>query len=198
MMPVLVGTHYRGFLPQDEDKNDIWSEPVPTNPAWPGAIHDTAAYRNQLIAKMSALQVGVADHLKEVPTFLVGTKIGGNLIWNWGDFDGDVALTTADLDLILRDVHARDIGVRGGYNWLLDVNVDGTIDDDDADQVIEGHFQTRRGDIDYDQDVDDDDGDILANNFGTGSTWSEGDLNGDGEVDLVDFNIFLDNYPWGN
>jgi hypothetical protein len=46
--------------------------------------------------------------------------------------------------------------------------------------------------------VDDDDADILANNFGTGSTWAEGDLNGDGEVDLEDFLIFQDNYPWNN
>jgi hypothetical protein len=114
-----------------------------------------------------------------------------------GDFNGDFEVTVDDLDLILRNVYARNFGPRG-YNWRLDVTNDGVIDDDDADYVVGNYFQTRRGDIDLDFDVDDDDYDILVNNFGTGSTWAEGDLNGDGEVDLTDFVIFEDNYPWGN
>jgi hypothetical protein len=123
-------------------------------------------------------------------------SIAGSLFIYWPDLNGSFVADTNDIDIMMREVTARIEGSRGGYNWRLDINADDVIDEDDADDFVMNVVGTRYGDLNLDYRVDDDDFEIFADNFGTGSSWAEGDLNGDGQVDLYDWVIFDTNYPW--
>jgi hypothetical protein len=55
---------------------------------------------------------------------------------------------------------------RGGYNWRLDMNADGVINEVDADVFVVDVFGTRYGDLDVDYDVDFADFVIFVFNYG--------------------------------
>jgi hypothetical protein len=73
-LPVLVGTHSGSFSSKDSQGNDDWSAPVPYNAL--ATDNEIAAHKDELKTKMSQLQpeYNLTPHLKEVPTFLTGTK----------------------------------------------------------------------------------------------------------------------------
>jgi hypothetical protein len=63
------------------------------------------------------------------------------------------------------------------------------------DLELRATFTTIAGDVDYDGDVDRADAARFALNFGrtTGSIWTDGDFNGDGQVSLADWSLLQQN-----
>ena len=57
-------------------------------------------------------------------------------------------------------------------------------------------FDTKVGDTDLDGNVDLDDSTEWGSGFGPATGWSDGDLNGDGEVDAADTALGAANFPW--
>ena len=90
---------------------------------------------------------------------------------------------------------------RGGGDGLEVAVVDGF---EDATGIVSFGFELEdgifdwklidgpgTGDFNWDDKVDVNDFFVLANNFGTGTSFAQGDLNGDGKVNLVDFTQLL-------
>lgn len=77
-----------------------------------------------------------------------------------------------------------DIQFRGGWDWGTQVPAGWTIDNVSVTQV------DVLGDFDENGSVEFVDFLILADNFGTGTTYAEGDINFNGTVDLADFGEF--------
>lgn len=77
-----------------------------------------------------------------------------------------------------------EIQFRGGWDWGTQVPAGWTIDNISVTQV------DVLGDFDENGSVEFGDFLVLANNFGTGSTYAEGDINFSGSVDLGDFAEF--------
>ncbi len=76
-------------------------------------------------------------------------------------------------------------------NWLLDLNVDGIVDDADLSLLIEEVFGTLLGDANLDGVVDGQDFIVWNDHkFTTGNGWADGDFNGDSIVDGIDFTIW--------
>ena len=82
--------------------------------------------------------------------------------------------------------------------WFYDLNVDGTISEDDIDTLVMDIFRTTFGDIDLDGSVNLDDFNTLAINYNTSGGWARGDFNGDGFVDIDDFNTLAIHYGVGS
>lgn len=80
-------------------------------------------YKTEIVNTIKAAQAGVALRLREVPTFWTGVV---------GDFDGNFVVDGRDIDLIRRESYQRAQGLPRGYNWLLDLDHDGSIDGDDV------------------------------------------------------------------
>ena len=103
-----------------------------------------------------------------------------------GDFNGDVLVDAADVDLLCRQIR------RASHPPLYDLTGDARVDRADLEELIEQILQTRFGDANLDGRFDSSDlvavfqpgeyEDALANNSG----WSDGDWNGDGEFSSSD------------
>ena len=112
-----------------------------------------------------------------------------------GDFNGDGILNAPDLDIIVREARMSAL-VNRGYNWYLDRNEDGTVNDADVDHLLSNVFQTSRGDVNLDQNFDSTDWNTITNNFTSSPSnvgWAQGDFNGDGAVDATDMGYFEQN-----
>ena len=104
-----------------------------------------------------------------------------------GDFDGDGALTAADIDLLSADIRTPS------GNAMFDVNGDSAVNDADRSTWVNELKKTYIGDANLDGQFDSGDfvvvftageyEDAVAGN----STWAEGDWNGDTEFDSGDF-----------
>lgn len=105
-----------------------------------------------------------------------------------GDFNGDVQVNVADIDLLLAALHA------GSVDPIYDVSHDGEVTLADLDFLVTNLVQTSvgagtwYGDVDLDGDVDRTDAAVVSMQFGrTGTpTWASGDWDASGTTDLAD------------
>ena len=101
-----------------------------------------------------------------------------------GDFDGDGAVSSWDIDLLFAATRADDSIQTDSF----DLNEDAILDRSDADVWITEIGQTRYGDTNLDLGVDFEDFLTVSANFGrSAATWAEGDFTGDGKVGFGDF-----------
>lgn len=99
-----------------------------------------------------------------------------------GDFNTDGQVSRADVDLLYAAIAA------GEFTPALDLTGDGSVDNRDANLLIEEIMRIQAGDTDLDGDVDFADFLILSANFGKPSqNWLSGDFDGDEEVGFSDF-----------
>ena len=77
----------------------------------------------------------------------------------------------------------------------LDLNGDGTLNQQDADYLLSEAFKSRRGDADLNGQVAFKDFLALAAAYGkSNAVWEEGDFDGDGTVAFADFIMLTANY----
>jgi len=122
-------------------------------------------------------------------------RVSGNMptvaVGLLGDLQQDGVLNAADVDQLLQGLQSgsQDVG--------LDLNVDGQVNQDDADFLIENVLQTAYGDTNLDGQVNLSDYTLLASNFSPSASdhgWAQGDLDGDGDTDLLDYSRFAANF----
>lgn len=118
-----------------------------------------------------------------------------------GDFSGDGLVDTTDIDLL-----AANVGPVTAANADYDLNGDGVVDFRpsvsatgifDSDVLIEDILETAYGDFELDGDVDIIDFGHFGDNFGTMGGYADGDLTGNGVIDIIDFGILADNFGFG-
>ncbi len=103
-----------------------------------------------------------------------------------GDIDLSGQVTTVDVH-VLQQIIRNGQGV--GQSWL-DLNLDGSLNVKDTDDLVRILLRSEYGDVNYDHRVNQTDVDILALHIGaTGVGWAEGDLDGDGAVTGSDLSI---------
>ena len=126
-------------------------------------------------------------------------RVSGNMptvaVGLLGDLQQDGVLNDADVDQLLQGLQSgsQDVG--------LDLNVDGQVNQDDADFFIEDVLQTAYGDANLDGHVNLSDYILLAGNFSPGASdhgWAQGDLDGDGDTDLLDYNRFTQSFGFSS
>ena len=106
-----------------------------------------------------------------------------------GDFDGDEQLTASDIDLLFAAIRDESADQR------FDLNQDNQLDELDADYLIEGRMNTRRGDFDLSGEVGFADFLLLSANFGKqNAKWEDGDADGNNEVNFADFLLLSANF----
>lgn len=108
-----------------------------------------------------------------------------------GDFDASGIVDDADIDLLLREIHA------GGDGLLFDLTGDLSVDSLDADTLINDILGTQYGDTNLDRKVDFADFVILSNHFDSVAEnrgWSTADFTGDGMSGFDDFVILSNNF----
>ena len=116
------------------------------------------------------------------------------------DFDGNGAMTSDDIDALVRQI----IAVRQGNkpNLAFDVTQDGSVDTHDRDEWLSAAATTNGfadsyflGDANLDGNVDAQDLNALGQNWlGHPNIWSLGDFNADGTVDVSDLNKIGQNW----
>jgi hypothetical protein len=104
-----------------------------------------------------------------------------------GDFDADGSLTATDIDLL-------SAAVRDGGDLSFDVNLDGSLDQEDRRVWVEELAETFFGDAALNGDVAFDDFVSLANGFGSNGGWGQGDFDGSGLVQFPDFVLLAGNF----
>ncbi len=110
-----------------------------------------------------------------------------DLVLRRGDLNSSGATDVADIDWLQANRGATS-------DWLLDLNVDGVVNDLDLTLLIEEVFGTLAGDANLDGSVDGEDFVIWnSHKFTSGNGWADGDFNGDSIVDGVDFTIWNSN-----
>ena len=112
------------------------------------------------------------------------------------DYNYDMWIDDKDIDLLSAVV--RDGVYRARFDAARDTVMVGStfevaIDSADRDFLGREVLGTEYGDADLDGDVDNDDLNIFFANAGVGSTWAEGDFNGNGDVEMFDYYILLAN-----
>ena len=112
---------------------------------------------------------------------IVGTSDGKAAVW---DFGGDVV----DLDAVFPDVTLTE-AVAINENGLILAN-----GPDGAYVVTTTEIALVMGDADRDTDVDDDDLSLLLANWGTGTSWGQGDFKDDDTVNDDDLSLLLANW----
>jgi|GEM_PF-293305 len=107
------------------------------------------------------------------------------------DFNGDLRIDAADIDLLVAEAVAGTNAVE------FDLTLDGAVDVADLDYLIEDLLGTARGDATLDGDVDFEDFLIVSTNFGSDGGWSEGNFDLDGSIEFADFLQLTTNFPFG-
>ena len=103
-----------------------------------------------------------------------------------GDLNGDLSTNAADIDFLYSQFGSND--------WLVDLDVTGITDDDDATTLIETILGTNFGDLDLNGSVTGADLATLDANLGlSGLGWAGGDIDGSGIVDSADRALLLAN-----
>lgn len=104
----------------------------------------------------------------------------------------DFFRSTTELDTLTRALHSDNATTEVGRN--LDLNRDGTLDDDDLDFLIVDILGTLRGDTNLDGRVEFADFLVLSRNFSGTGGWGDGDFDGDGRVLFSDFLVLSRNF----
>lgn len=106
------------------------------------------------------------------------------------DFNGDLRVDAADIDLLWADVNGVSPSSKS------DLNGDGQITADDVDYLVNALLGTRLGDTDLDRDVDFEDFIRLANGILRPGGWSNGSFHGREQASFDDFVTLSTNYGW--
>jgi hypothetical protein len=121
---------------------------------------------------------------------------GANPAAGWAPIGSDGVIDLADVDYLVQNFgDFTDIEDASGQDGSLvdlsaDMNGDLVVDAADATKVIVDILETEIGDLDLDGDKDADDRAIIVANQGTGTLYSQGDVNFDGVVDAADLTAF--------
>ncbi len=105
-----------------------------------------------------------------------------------GNVDGNSVTDARDVNAVFGAI------LSGSFDWLFDFNADGSVGQSDVDLMLDGVFDTIRGDADLNGTVDLADFGILRANFGTQAGYGGGDFNGDGLVSLADFGLLRSSF----
>ena len=106
----------------------------------------------------------------------------------YGDFDGDLARTLADIDLLNTAIaEMSDLSD-------FDVNDDGTLDENDRNYWVSNLASSYFGDTNLDRKVDFEDFLSLSTGFGKPGGWADGDFDGSGDVAFTDFLLLSENF----
>jgi hypothetical protein len=117
-----------------------------------------------------------------------------------GDVNFDGVLDVADIDTMfaMKNLYNTDTTNYAGLIAIYDLDGDSALDWDDIAYIVFDVFETVFGDLDLDGDVDDDDANTLDENYlEYVNSWCLGDLNGDGFVNFSDFTTLNNNYGYG-
>jgi len=119
-----------------------------------------------------------------------------------GDLTNDAAVTATDIDAMFEGLSVLANTSNSTYvSWLnsmYDLNDDGTIDQLDADFLVENIIGTAYGDANLDGFVDAIDLNTAVLNLNTSvDSWTDGDFNGDGVVDEDDLDLIYANWGFG-
>lgn len=142
-----------------------------------GAIDDFALFDQVLtadeVASLFSLEISPADFVDSIP----------------GDFDGDGALTAADVDQL-----TQAFGEPGLPGSVFDLDGNGTVGPEDQRLWVEDIFGTFFGDADLNKSVEFADFLLLSANFSQNGGWSQGDFDGSGTVEFADFLSLSENF----
>ncbi len=106
------------------------------------------------------------------------------------DFDGDFDFDIEDINLML--------GAVGTANALFDIDNNGSVDQQDIDMLIHDVYETGYGDFDLDGMVGVPELDNFLDNWLDESAgWQQGEMTGDGKVNLEDFSLLLKDWLFG-
>lgn len=105
-----------------------------------------------------------------------------------GDFDGDMELTSRDIDLLTLAIQ------QGGFESRFDLSGDNTLSLADTLVLVEELMGTFPGDADLNLSVDFGDFLTLARNFGKNGGWRQGDFDSTGDVQFPDFLLLARNF----
>lgn len=124
------------------------------------------------------------------PSLVVGGTPGtGRSADIQGDLDGSGSVNVTDIDLLFAAIRDQDPASK------FDLNQDSQLDQADADFLIEGILQVKRGDFDLSGEVGFADFLMLSAQFGSNDAkWSDGDADGDGSVKFADFLLLSANF----
>ena len=119
-----------------------------------------------------------------------------------GDLTNDSAVSVEDIDAMFEGLSVLANTSNTTYvSWLnsmYDLNGDGTIDQLDADYLVENILGTAYGDANLDGYVNATDLNIAVLNLNTSvDSWADGDFNGDGVVDEDDLDLIYANWGFG-
>ncbi len=108
-----------------------------------------------------------------------------------GDFDQDFSIGAADIDALFAAIGSEnpDAG--------FDLNNDMSVDQFDADFLVQSILGTQYGDANLDGRVDGDDFRVLKTHLNLSGGWAMGDFNGDGVIDVLDYGLFRSNFGFG-
>mgnify|MGYP006273526373 FL=1 len=108
-----------------------------------------------------------------------------------GDFNDNGELDAGDIDLMM--------AARGGADLAYDLTGDGTVDQDDANELVHVLFGTEYGDANLDRKVDHADMDVLRTHYRQQNVgWAGGDFNGDGRVSIGDLGMLAGHHGFDN
>ena len=102
-----------------------------------------------------------------------------------GDANGDALVNAADIDFLFALIR------QGDYTEAADLDDNQQVDQADVDVLLKDYLRTRRGDANLDGTVDILDFLQLSRRFGEPGTWSDGDFDGSGTVDLADIGLLI-------
>jgi hypothetical protein len=110
-----------------------------------------------------------------------------DLLLKRGDVNSSGATDAADMSALY--------GGFGPATWLLDLNVDGTVNIEDVKTMVTSVFRTVPGDFNLDGLVDGADYVVWRNNLGqTNAMFSQGDATYSGTVDMDDYAVWRSNF----
>ena len=105
-----------------------------------------------------------------------------------GDFDGDMELTSRDIDLLTLAIQ------QGRFEPRFDLSQDDTLSLADTHVLVEELMATFPGDADLNQTVDFRDFLTLARNFGQIGGWRQGDFDSTGDIQFPDFLLLAQHF----
>lgn len=108
-----------------------------------------------------------------------------------GNVNHDSQVNALDIDLVYAQI--------GSTQAAFDLNTDGTVDQNDVDELVLNLLNTQYGDADLDRDIDIADFNALATSFdplgqAAFAGWAAGNFDGDADIDIRDFSTLVRNF----